>query len=123
AINAATIVSVAVGPIFVPSRSLGSSRTVPTSRTAISVRKRIGQFAVPMRTRRLEVSVTFDERRGYVATAPELRAPVVALSLSSLRRRVEVALLRDGVELDLVLDALAKRERDRRRQQTTQMAR
>src|SRR5260221_4197467 len=46
AINAATIVSVAVGPIFVPSRSLGSSRTVPTSRTAISVRKRIGQFAV-----------------------------------------------------------------------------
>src|SRR5258706_13704827 len=46
AINAATIVSVAVGPIFVPSRSLGSSRTVPTSRTAVSVRKRIGQFAV-----------------------------------------------------------------------------
>jgi len=76
-----------------------------------------------MRTRRLEVSVTFDERRGYVATAPELRAPVVALSLSSLRRRVEVALLPDDVEVKLVLDALAKRERDRRRHQTTQMAR
>jgi len=52
-----------------------------------------------------------------------LRAPVVALSLSSLRRRVEVALLPDDVEVKLVLDALAKRERDRRRQQTTQMAR
>jgi hypothetical protein len=28
-----------------------------------------------MRDERLEVSVTFDERRGYVASAPELRAP------------------------------------------------
>jgi hypothetical protein len=45
-----------------------------------------------MRTRR-QVSVTFDERRGYVGTAPELRAPVVALSLSSLRRRIEAALM------------------------------
>jgi hypothetical protein len=76
-----------------------------------------------MRTRRLEVSVSFNERRGYVGTAPELRAPVVALSLSSLRRRIEVVLLPDDVEVKLVLDALAKRERDRRRQQTTQMAR
>jgi hypothetical protein len=42
-----------------------------------------------MREERLEVSVTFDERRGYVATAPELRAPVVALSLGGLRRRIE----------------------------------
>ena len=72
-----------------------------------------------MRTRRLEVSVTFDERRGYVGTATELPAPVVALSLSSLRRRIEVALLPDDVEVKLVLDALARRERDRRRQQTT----
>ena len=57
-----------------------------------------------MRTRRLEVSVTFDERRGYVGTATELPAPVVALSLSSLRRRIEVALLPDDVEVKLVLD-------------------
>jgi hypothetical protein len=42
-----------------------------------------------MRDERLEVSVTFDERRGYVATAPELRQPVLALSLGGLRRRVE----------------------------------
>ena len=31
-----------------------------------------------MREERLEVSVTFDERRGYVASAPELRSPVAA---------------------------------------------
>jgi hypothetical protein len=42
---------------------------------------------------RFEVSVTFDERRGYVASAPELRQPVVALSLGGIRRRIEAALL------------------------------
>jgi hypothetical protein len=42
-----------------------------------------------MRDERLEVSVTFDERRGYIATAPELRSPVTALSLGGLRRRLE----------------------------------
>jgi hypothetical protein len=31
---------------------------------------------------RLEVAVTFDPVKGYIATAPELKAPVVALSLS-----------------------------------------
>jgi hypothetical protein len=36
---------------------------------------------------------TFDAERGYVASAPELRQPMVALSLASLRRRIEVALL------------------------------
>ena len=46
-----------------------------------------------MRDERFEVSVTFDAERGYVASAPELRQPVVALSLASLRRRIEVALL------------------------------
>ena len=39
---------------------------------------------------RLEVSVTFDER-GYIASAPELRQPIVALSLGGLRRRIEAA--------------------------------
>jgi len=48
-----------------------------------------------MRPRRLEVSVTFDERRGYVGTATELRAPVVALSLGGLRRRVEAGMMPD----------------------------
>ena len=40
-----------------------------------------------MRDERLGVSVTFDERHGYVASASELRWPVVALSLGGLRAR------------------------------------
>src|SRR5262249_18554002 len=44
AIKAATIVSVGVGPMFVPSRSLGSSMTALTSRTEISVREWVGQL-------------------------------------------------------------------------------
>jgi hypothetical protein len=71
----------------------------------------------------IEVSVTFDERRGYVGTAPELRAPVVALSLSSLRRRVEAALMPDEVDVRLVLDRTARRERDERHRQQAQLAR
>ena len=46
-----------------------------------------------MREERLEVSVTFDERHGYVASAPELRSAVVALSLGGLRRKIEALLL------------------------------
>src|SRR5262249_54562543 len=42
AISAATIVSVGVGPMLVPSRSLGSSTTALTSRTEISVREWVG---------------------------------------------------------------------------------
>jgi hypothetical protein len=64
---------------------------------------------------RLEVAVTFDERRGYVASAPELRSPVTALSLGGLRRRIEIALLADDVDVRLVLDRAARLERDRRR--------
>jgi hypothetical protein len=68
-----------------------------------------------MRDERLEVSVTFDERCGYVTTAPELRAPVTALSLGGLRRRVEALMLPDAVHIVLQLDVRARRERDRRR--------
>ena len=46
-----------------------------------------------MRDERFEVTVTFDERRGYIVGAPELRHPIVALSLASLRKRIEIALL------------------------------
>jgi hypothetical protein len=60
----------------------------------------------------LEVSVTFDERRGYIASAPELRQPIVALSLASLRKRIEIVLLPDDVRV--VLHGLAERERHRR---------
>jgi hypothetical protein len=65
----------------------------------------------------LEVSVTFDAERGYVASAPELRQPVVALSLGGLRRKIEVALLPDNVRVVLQLDGRAERERHRRRAQ------
>jgi hypothetical protein len=65
---------------------------------------------------RLEVSVTFDAERGYVATAPELRQPVTALSLGGLRRRLEALMLPDDVIITLNLDRAARRERDRRRQ-------
>ena len=45
----------------------------------------------PTRDERFEVTVTFDARRGYIASAPELRHPIVALSLASLRKRIEIA--------------------------------
>jgi hypothetical protein len=64
---------------------------------------------------RLQVSVSFDERRGYVGTAPELRAPVMALSLGGLRRRIEALMLPDDVIVMLNLDRAARRERGRRR--------
>ena len=70
-----------------------------------------------MRDERFEVRVSFDERRGYVASAPEIRAPMVALSLGGLRRRVEVLMLPDEVRVVLQLDGPAERERHRRRAQ------
>jgi hypothetical protein len=68
-----------------------------------------------MREERLEVSVTFDERHGYIASEPELRSAVVALSLGGLRRKIEIAMLPDDVRVVLQLDGLAERERHRRR--------
>jgi hypothetical protein len=62
-----------------------------------------------------DVSVTFDERRGYVGTHPELQAPVTALSLGGLRRKVEAAMLPEEVIVMLSLDKVARLERDRRR--------
>jgi hypothetical protein len=69
-----------------------------------------------MRDDRLDVSVTFDERRGYVASAPDLRQPVTALSLGGLRRRIEIALLSDDVDVRLIFNRTVERERDRRRE-------
>jgi hypothetical protein len=57
------------------------------------------------------VAVSFDERRGYVATAPELRAPVVALCLGGLQR----LMLPDDPIVVLRLDRAARREHDQRR--------
>jgi hypothetical protein len=75
-----------------------------------------------MRDERFEVSVTFDAERGYVASAPELRQPIVALSLGGLRRRIEILMLPENVRIVLQLDGLAERERHRRRAQA-QLAR
>ena len=59
---------------------------------------------------RLDVTVTYDASCGYIATAPELKAPVVALSLGGLRRRIEIALKPDDVDVMLQLDRAARQE-------------
>jgi hypothetical protein len=46
-----------------------------------------------MRDDKLEVSVSFEEKRGYFTTGSELPQSLTALSLGGLRRRIEVALL------------------------------
>jgi len=55
--------------------------------------------------------VSFDERRGYVASRPELRLPVTALSLGGLRQRIEALMLPDSVNVRLMFDSAAERER------------
>jgi hypothetical protein len=64
---------------------------------------------------RLIVAVTFDPVKGYVASATDLRQPVMALSLGGIRRRIEALLVPDDVHIVLQLDVRARRERDRRR--------
>ena len=71
---------------------------------------------------KLDVTVTYDARHGYIATALELRQPVVALSLGGLRRRIEALMVPDEPIVVLQLDCLAERERHRRRAQA-QLAR
>jgi hypothetical protein len=53
------------------------------------------------------VSVSFDERRGYIGSAPELRSPVTALSLGGLRRRLEALMLPDDLHIVLQLVVVA----------------
>ena len=64
-------------------------------------------------TEKLIVSVSYGER-GYVGSHPDLRAPVMALSLDGLRRKLE-ALLPEEAVVVLQLDRGARLERDRRR--------
>ena len=66
---------------------------------------------------RLDVTVTYDASCGYIGSAPELKGAGDALSLGGLRRRIEIALLPDNVDVMLQLDGLAERERHRRRAQ------
>ena len=64
-------------------------------------------YSQPMR-----VSDRLERLGGYVATGPGL-ATVTALSLSSLRKRIEAQL--PPTEAIKQLDRVARRERDRRR--------
>jgi hypothetical protein len=66
-------------------------------------------------TEKLSIAVTFHPERGYVGSSSDLRAPVVALSLSGLRRQIEIAMLPDDIIVILHLDKAARLERDRRR--------
>jgi hypothetical protein len=52
-------------------------------------------MAATMSGERLEVNVTFDSARGYIASAPEVRQPIIALSLGGLRRRIDTLMLPD----------------------------
>ena len=66
-------------------------------------------------TDKFSIAVTFNPDCGYVGTSPELRAPVVALSLGGLRRKIEALISPDEVIVTLNLDKAARLERDRRR--------
>jgi hypothetical protein len=59
------------------------------------------------------VTMTLDERRGYVASHPELPT-ISGLSLSMLRQRIEERLIGEEVEVKLALDRTARLERDQR---------
>jgi hypothetical protein len=61
-------------------------------------------------TDKLAIAVTFHPERGYVGTAPDLRRPVIALSLGGLRRKIEAAMLPDKV-IVMQLDKAARLER------------
>ena len=60
-------------------------------------------------TERLAINVTFDQQRGYIATDPELQAPVVALSSGGLRRKIDAMLVgEEEVDVRLTLDRAAR---------------
>src|SRR5262249_33690963 len=71
--------------------------------------------ARPMSGNEMHVNVSWSAR-GFIGSAPELREPVIALSLGGLRWKIESLLMPDdAVELRFHLDKQAARERDRRR--------
>ena len=57
-----------------------------------------------------------------LSPSADIGPPVTALSPDGLRRRIEATLLPDVVDVRLMLDRAARRERDQRRQQA-QLAR
>jgi hypothetical protein len=59
----------------------GGSRLTPRSRISRTSISRVPQAAT-MSGERLEVAVTFEPAKGYVATVPDLAEPITALSLA-----------------------------------------
>jgi hypothetical protein len=97
---------------------LGAARPLPPSADIGPGGQSVGNgpwvAVVAAVSERLDVTVTYDARHGYIASAPELRQPIVALSLASLRKRIEIAMLPDEVDVRLNLDRVARREHDER---------
>jgi hypothetical protein len=60
----------------------------------------------------MQVNVSWSPR-GFIGSAPELKEPVIALSLSGLRRKIES--LVPAIELRFHLDHQATREHNARR--------
>jgi hypothetical protein len=71
-------------------RCVRVSPTPCSSRTSLLPDDTTSRKKATMSGDRFEVNVTFDAAHGYVASAPELRQPMVALSLGGLRRRIEI---------------------------------
>jgi len=99
-----------------PETGLGTFSDCGPSRRASAVAggSRICSLGITV-TDKLSIAVTFNPDCGYVGTSPELRAPVVALSLGGLRAKVEALISPDDVIVMLNLDKAARLERDRRR--------
>ena len=66
---------------------------------------------MPLAAESTTVDVTYDARHGYVATHPQLPAPITALSLSALRARLGRQLDIAAVNVRLKLDKSARRQR------------
>jgi hypothetical protein len=115
---------VTISPTWNLCEVIGNAVILIVSFTAVAVvswRVAAGGRGDAMHGERLEVSVTFDPAKGYIASSPELRTPVAALSLSGLRKRIEALMVPpDGIDIKLVLDRKARFERDHRRRQVVQ---
>ena len=64
-------------------------------------------------TDKIAIAVTFNPDCGYVGTSPELRAPIVALSLGGLRRKIQALISPDEVIVTLNKAARLEREAPR----------
>jgi hypothetical protein len=63
----------------------------------------------------MRVDVEWNANKGFVATAFELKHPIVALTLSGLKQRLQT-LFPDAMGIEFRLDRTAQREQDGRRE-------